>query len=236
MSSNLLSRVAGGVLALGLICMAPGVIDTAGAAASQEGAAPVDEHAEHRAQMARAQATQERTYVRTEHQYRIPQVRLVDADETIVDFAAALRAQDTTIISFIFTTCAGVCPVITANMAHAIPELDKLGADYRVFLVSLDPEHDTPARLREYADRFRTGEKIRFMTGDGAAIFEVLRAFNSIYLGGLKMNHQPVTLIRTGRDGAWVRLDGMVNGRSLAHEVGLALNHGASGGSAPTAP
>lgn len=231
MSSNLLSCIAAGVLSLGLICMGPGAIDTAGAAASQEGAALVDEHAAHR-----AQATLDHSYVRTEHQYRIPQVRLVDANETVVDFAAALRAQDTTIISFIFTTCAGVCPVITANMAHAIPELDKLEADYRVFLVSLDPEHDTPARLREYAERFRTGEKIRFMTGDAAAIFEVLRAFNSIYLGGLKMNHQPVTLIRTGRDGAWVRLDGMVNGRSLAREVGLALNQRAGGASAPTAP
>lgn len=176
----------------------------------------------------------ERSYRRTVHRYRTPQVQLVDVADTVVDFSVALRAHDTVMVSFIFTTCGGVCPVITANMARAIPELNRLGIDYGIYLVSLDPEHDTPARLHEYGEKFRLDDQIRLLTGDSAAVFEVLRAFNAVYLGGRKMNHQPVTLIRAGGGAAWIRLDGMIDGPSLAREVALA-RQGAGDGIASVA-
>ncbi|PKO56252.1 MAG: hypothetical protein CVU28_03645, partial [Betaproteobacteria bacterium HGW-Betaproteobacteria-21] len=169
-----------------------------------------------------------REYHRTAHAYRTPDVRLTDTSEREIDFGAAIDGQEFTIIGFIFTTCAGVCPVITANMTRAVPELDKLGGDYRVFLVSLDPEYDTPRKLRDYAQRFKAGEQITFLTGDSASVHEVLRAFNTVYLGGKKMNHQPVTLIRAGRNAPWVRLDGLVTGRDLAREVALAIDENAA--------
>lgn len=168
-----------------------------------------------------------RGYQRTVHPYRIPDVRLTDTGRREIDFGAAIDGQASTIIGFIFTTCAGVCPVITANMTRAVPELDKLGGDYRVFLVSIDPEYDTPEKLSDYARRFKTGEQITFLTGDTASVHEVLRAFNAVYLGGRKMNHQPVTLIRAGHDAPWVRLDGLVTGRDLARELALAIEHNA---------
>ncbi len=163
-------------------------------------------------------------YQRTTHPYRIPQVELTDSHQKTVDFASAIDGQSATIISFIFTTCAGICPVITANMSRAVPELDKIDTTYRVFLVSLDPEYDTPERLREYARRFKAGEQISFLTGSLDAVHEVLRAFNAVYLGGKKMNHLPVTLIRANRRSDWVRLDGLVDGRDVARELALAVD------------
>ncbi|MDZ4350730.1 MAG: SCO family protein [Xanthomonadaceae bacterium] len=164
-------------------------------------------------------AQPERNYGYSKHEYRDPKVTLVDVDGHAVDFVAAIDTPETVVIGFIFTTCQGVCPVITATMAAATRQLDQDGDDYKVYLVSLDPEYDTPTRLRDYAERFRTSDRISFLTGETSAVYEVLRSFNAIYLGGRKMNHQPVTLIRSRGDEAWVRLDGLVDARSLAEEV-----------------
>lgn len=162
-------------------------------------------------------------YQRTTHPYRIPQVVLTDSHRREVDFASEIDGEEATIISFIFTTCAGICPVITSNMSRAVPELDKISTNYRVFLVSLDPEYDTPERLSDYASRFKATKKISFLTGSLDEVHEVLRAFNAVYLGGRKMNHLPVTLIRANRHQNWVRLDGLVESSDVVRELALAL-------------
>jgi protein SCO1 len=164
-------------------------------------------------------------YNRSIHFYRIPDVRLVDAQEREINFAAEVEREDIAIISFAFTSCTGTCPVITANLVQALPELRKAGDRYRIFLVSLDPEHDTPARLREYEERFNTGDDITLLTGNRNAIHSVLRAYNAVYPGSNKMNHQPLTFIRTVKSSPWIRLEGLVSGSNLAREVRTALKH-----------
>ena len=58
------------------------------------------------------------------------------------------------VADFIFTTCPGPCPILSANMARL---QSKIAGDDRVQLVSftVDPQDDTPAVLAAYADRFR---------------------------------------------------------------------------------
>lgn len=161
-------------------------------------------------------------YARSERDYRTPAVQLINVQGKKIDFAEAIAQEDAVIISFAFTSCTGTCPVITANLVQALPELQKAGGRYRIFLVSLDPEHDTPARLREYRERFNTGDDITLLTGSRNAIHDLLRAYNAVYPGGNKMNHQPLTLIRAGQH-PWIRLEGLVSGRSLAREVRQAV-------------
>ena len=58
------------------------------------------------------------------------------------------------IADFIFTNCTSVCPVLTQEMAKIQSELEK--ADLDVILVSftVDPENDTPERLKEFVASF----------------------------------------------------------------------------------
>jgi protein SCO1 len=72
--------------------------------------------------------------------------------------------------------------------------------------VSIDPEHDTPARLRQYAARFGAGSQWRFHTGSAESVDAVQRAFN-VYRPD-KMGHTPVTFVRPRASRQWVRLDG----------------------------
>lgn len=57
------------------------------------------------------------------------------------------------IANFIFTRCEVVCPITTAKMRDV---QKRLGPDTPIQLVSfsVDPQYDTPPRLRKYAARF----------------------------------------------------------------------------------
>jgi cytochrome oxidase Cu insertion factor (SCO1/SenC/PrrC family) len=101
----------------------------------------------------------------------VPPFSLVDqAGEpfTREDLAGAPWLAD-----FIFTTCAGVCPIMSTQMArlqHEIPEDSPL----RLVSVSVDPGHDTPEVLREYAARYDADlERWTFLTGDPAAVYRL---------------------------------------------------------------
>lgn len=160
----------------------------------------------------------ERNFVVTETVYTLPDVTLVDSAGHPVRFSEITGDAERTVISFIFTSCAGICPMITANMARAVPELDQIGGDYQILLISVDPEYDTPARLAEYADRFRTGPRIRLLTGDRGDVFRVLRSLEALYEGSNKMNHQPVTLISSSEPGGWTRIDGLIGSEVLIEQ------------------
>lgn len=61
------------------------------------------------------------------------------------------------VASFIFTSCTGVCPLISARMAMLRDQLREdglLGESVRLVSITVDPKRDTPEVLREYATRF----------------------------------------------------------------------------------
>lgn len=74
------------------------------------------------------------------------------------------------IADLVFTRCALSCPRMTAAMARLDRRLPRDGV--RLVSVSVDPGHDTPEALAEYAARFGASERWRFLTGDP----EVVRA------------------------------------------------------------
>jgi protein SCO1/2 len=87
------------------------------------------------------------------------------------------------VLTFIYTTCADTCPLLTAKMAAL---QGRLGADFaqRVFFVSItvDPERDTPAVLKGYgAAHGARFDGWAFLTGTPAEIREVARRYGIFY-------------------------------------------------------
>jgi protein SCO1/2 len=77
----------------------------------------------------------------------------------------ALRGH-TTIVNFIFTRCDTICPVITMKMARLQDKTADAAAFIKLVSFSVDPAHDTPERLAEYAQRYRADPaRWRFVTG-----------------------------------------------------------------------
>jgi protein SCO1/2 len=167
-------------------------------------------HGDHAAHAAAAKPG----YVRTLATYPIPDTRLVDMNGADFLLRAALESGHPVMVNFVFTSCAAVCPVMSATFAQV---QERLGIDpLHLVSISIDPEHDTPARLREYANKFGAGPQWLFVTGSSEASVAVQRAFD-VYRGD-KMSHDPVTLIRAAPGKPWVRLEGFAAASDLIRE------------------
>ncbi len=77
------------------------------------------------------------------------------------------------IADFIFTRCGSQCPRMSAEMQQLQFKLDDPAFDEVVFLShTVDPEHDTPDVLREYARKLQADTtRWKFLTGDAKTIY-----------------------------------------------------------------
>lgn len=74
------------------------------------------------------------------------------------------------VADLVFTTCADICPTMTQEMARLQKQTQDVSSVHLVS-ISVDPEHDTPAKLGEYAARFGADRsRWLFLTGDNAEI------------------------------------------------------------------
>ncbi len=69
------------------------------------------------------------------------------------------------IADFIFTRCAAICPRMTAQMGHVALTLGD-DSPVKIASFSVDPEHDTPEVLAEYAGKYGAGAGWYFLTGE----------------------------------------------------------------------
>lgn len=89
--------------------------------------------------------------------------RLVDQTGTIVD--RSIFDGQITILNFFFSHCVLVCPQMNGEMYSLERSLKDLPVQF--VSISVDPEHDTVAHLREYAKNFDAeAPRWRFLTGD----------------------------------------------------------------------
>ena len=77
-----------------------------------------------------------------------------------------------TVYDFIFTNCAGTCPMMTSNMRRLTAKIEK-DALVRFVSISIDPLRDSPPVLREYAKRVGNDDRWISLTGDRAEIVKL---------------------------------------------------------------
>jgi len=94
-------------------------------------------------------------------------------------------------VEFIFTTCGGTCPKMSAEMARiqrGMPD------ELAVMLVSItvDPGHDTPEVLRDYAARYAARpERWIFLTGEPQEIYRLAQEGFHLAAGPLPEEYDP---------------------------------------------
>lgn len=150
---------------------------------------------------------------RTMVAYQVPKVSLVREDAALVELASEIGGHEPVFLNFVYTTCTSVCPVMTDTLAQMQQELGADARKIRIVSISIDPEHDTPARLRDYARQFNAGPQWHFYTGTPEASRAVQKAFASDTPD--KMSHQVATFYRAAHAAKWVRLEGFVSAQEL---------------------
>jgi len=171
------------------------------------------EHAAHRAMMAKASE-----YKMSMESYDVPDIDLLDESGSNVALRKLLSGDYPVAVNFIFTTCTTICPVMTATFAQMRKALGSDADRIQLVSITIDPEHDTPAVLASYAERFdATSPDWRFLTGNSKDVERVLRTFDA--WSGSKTNHRPITLLRKQGASQWVRLEGLGSGTALAEQA-----------------
>ena len=100
-----------------------------------------------------------------------PNVPLVTQDGKTVHFYSDLLKGKMVVINFIYTKCTDSCPMETAKLAQVQRLLgDRVGRDVFFYSISIDPQRDTPAELKGYADKFHVKPGWLFLTGDKADV------------------------------------------------------------------
>jgi protein SCO1/2 len=154
---------------------------------------------------------------RTSAAFTVPDVELVRDDGKTVRLRQELDDGRPVVLSFIFTSCTTICPMISATLAQVQRKLGPARDQVHLVSISIDPEFDTPARLREYASKLGAGPEWNHYGGTLSASQAVQRAFGA-YRGD-KMNHAPVTLVRSAPGAEWLRIDGFATADQLLAEL-----------------
>jgi protein SCO1 len=96
----------------------------------------------------------------------VPNVPVVTQDGKTLNFYDDLIKDKIVVLSFIYTSCKDICPLATARLGEAQELLgDRVGRDIFFYSISIEPERDTPERLKQYADAFHAGPGWLFLTG-----------------------------------------------------------------------
>jgi len=126
----------------------------------------------------------------------LPDFRLTDQDGRVVT-AADLRGK-VVAIDFIYTRCPlpDVCPRLSANFAVLAR---RFGDRVALLSVTVDPDYDTPAVLKDYARRWGADSATwRFLTGDVAGL--AARLGEVYWFDEGSIGHNSMTSV-FGRDG-----------------------------------
>jgi protein SCO1 len=117
--------------------------------------------------------------------FEVPEFRLIDQNGN--PFTKKDVSGKVWIADFVFTQCAGPCPLMTLSMAELQKEL--AGLPIQFVSISVDPTRDTPAVLKKYAAAMKADEKNwTFATGESEEIFALARGMKIAAVAGDDQN------------------------------------------------
>lgn len=96
-------------------------------------------------------------------------------------FFTDLLKDKIVLVTLFYTECTGMCPIINNKLSLLQDKLgDRLGKDVFFVSVSLDPETDTPAVLKDYAAKFEARDGWSFVTGRKEDIAAITRKLGQV--------------------------------------------------------
>lgn len=153
-----------------------------------------------------------------------PNVTLRTQDDKQVHFYDDLIKGKIVTINFFYAKCEGVCPLITSNLVKVQKLLgERVGRDVFMNSISLKPEEDTPAMLKEYEDMHHIGRGWKLLTGKPDDIELLRRSLGftnpnpvidkdkSQHIGNIRYGNEPLML--------WAACPGMAHAKWIAESI-----------------
>jgi len=141
------------------------------------------------------------------HGNYFPNVVLTDQDGKKHRFYDDLLKGKIVTINFIYTNCKDVCPSDTAQLSRVQALLgDRVGRDFHMYSISVDPGHDTPSVLKTYMHTFGVGPGWLFLTArkSDVALIEKKLAMR-VLDPAKKLDHETSVMVANEATGQWVK-------------------------------
>ena len=150
-------------------------------------------------------------------------VELINQDGEKVRFYSDVLKNKVVIINTFFTTCTSICPPMNRNFEKIQDALGgRLGKDVFLVSISVDPETDTPTRLKEYGRRFHARPGWMFLTGKKENVDWALYKLGQYV--ETKDNHTSIFIIGNEPKGLWKKAMGLAKAEELIRIVEDVIN------------
>jgi protein SCO1/2 len=148
-----------------------------------------------------------------------PNVPLQTHDGRSVRFYDDLVKGKKVIINFTFTTCQNTCSATSSNLARVQRMLgERAGRDVFFVSLTLDPEHDTPEILKQYAETVRAQPGWTFATGRAGDIDDIRRRLG-LYDGPDFTRHMGLLTFGNEPEGKWASTPALDTPRNILYSV-----------------
>jgi protein SCO1 len=153
-----------------------------------------------------------------------PPISLRDAFGRPVTLAAERGRY--VLVTFLYTHCPDVCPLITANLNTALRTLGPKRKDVRVLAVSVDPKGDTPAAVRAYLKRMHVVPQFRYLIGSPAELRRAWAAWHvlSVKAAGGSVDHIAYTALVDTAGKERVLYSSDVHAKDVVHDVRVLMH------------
>ena len=133
-------------------------------------------------------------------------LELVNQDGETVQFFDDVMKDNVVVINFIFTNCKGACPLMTHKMTLVRDKLEGyVGEPLQFVSLSLDPERDTPAAMKEFAKTHNADhDGWVFLTGDANNLDTIIKKLGQ-YTDDME-SHSTMMLAGNVNDAHWIKI------------------------------
>jgi protein SCO1 len=149
-----------------------------------------------------------------------PNVLLTDQDNKKVHFYDDLIKGKIVIIQFMFSNCDRLCPMVTPNLLKVQKELEKEAPGaVKIVSITVDPDHDSPEVLKDYAAKFHVKPGWQFYTGRRAEIDQIRRELGLYYPEDRQFEHMNMLTIGREPTGQWFTIRALNKAEVIAYSV-----------------
>jgi protein SCO1 len=118
------------------------------------------------------------------------------------------------IVSFIFTRCDTICPVLAMKLERIQEKTFDRGREIKLVSFSVDPKHDTPEKLAAFAKQYRADpERWRFVTGDHDAVYKLVEG--SFMISMMRLPDKPSGVPDISHQGLFLLVDKALHIRGI---------------------
>jgi len=156
--------------------------------------------------------------LRTDETYQreyFTELPLLTQDGKEVRFYTDMLKGKIVLISFIYTNCTEICPILMPNLVR-IQELlgERSGRDVSLISISVDPVDDTPEVLKTYGEKYGAKPGWTFLTGKKENVDWVVHKLGQ-YTEDFE-DHSMLFLLGDVKNARWAKMRGDMAPESVA--------------------